>query len=251
ILSAPVGVKAVFHNRNEGRILEEQHISVTWDPGGATGFTVELRDAKGDPVPQRLPISTIAPAADIWAVYLTDNASYRIAVQAKKGAGVVSDWAVVPITLTILPAPSGLTATNHAASILATWQPASGQVTYEVQVLSHRYGAGAGPPLKPQPLIIYSGASATIDARSLTVGEHYDVQVRARMTGVIGSWSAPLAFQRVGPPDGLTIKGLTVTKAASTLIARWNEAPEATGYTLQVLDERGIEVPELWKALRG
>jgi len=250
ILSAPAGVKAVFHNRNEGRILEEQHISVTWDQGGATGFTVELRDDKGDAVRQLLPISTIAPAADIWAVLLTNNASYRVALQARKGAGVVSDWAEVPITLTILPVPSGLTATDQAASILATWQPASGQVSYEVQVLSHRGAAGAGPPLEPQPFVIYSGASATIDARSLTAGQLYGVQVRARTTSVIGSWSAPLAFQRVGPPDGLTIKGLAVTRMANTLIARWNEAPAATGYTLQVL-EYGFEVPEVRKALRG
>jgi hypothetical protein len=139
-----------------------------------------------------------------------------------------SDWSA-PLTVHILPSPNGLQLSVRPNVIAAQWQAVTGAGGYEAQALD-----ATGHTLPAQPLIQYDAVTAHFDSSALQNGAIYQLQVRALDLPNRGLWSAPAsatASVHLAAPAGLTLH-----LGSDAVVARWQEVPGASAYTVLVLD---------------
>jgi hypothetical protein len=208
-------------------------LSVAWQAvAGATGYAARVLDQNGQPLTPQPDIRIDGTTATISGAGIVDGAQLKVAVKGTALGAVGTFAAPVPVTVTILPAPSALQLLYHVRTrkLNATWQAVPRASAYTAEVLDQ-----AGQLLSPQPPVVYDGAGAEIDLAGLPDAT-YGVKVQAKAPGTESAWSptSNVTLVELAAPANLAL-----TFAADAIAATWSQVPNATGYEAQVLDSAG------------
>ena len=208
-LSTPTGVTAS---------ATATGITLSWTAAtGATRYEVKRSGAT--------PSTTTTGTSHTFSS-LTADTSYTLTLRAL-GTGSDQSFWVNKTVRTLLPTPTGLSATATATGLTLTWSAVSGATSYEVK----RGANGA-------TTTVSSGTSHQFTG--LTANTPYTLYVRAKNSGGASSWTPPLAARTtVAPPPQPT--GLSVSSTHNSLTLSWRSASRAASYDVRLRHNGTVE----------
>lgn len=130
-------------------------------------------------------------------------------------------------------APAGLTATAGDASVVLTWNTASGALKYNIY-----YGTTSGVT-KSTGTVVSVGAAPTYTVTGLTNGTMYYFVVTAANQGGESAISAEVSAKPVSPVP-LAPSGLTATAGSGQVALAWTASSGATSYNVYYGTATGV-----------
>ncbi|MHA6530505.1 fibronectin type III domain-containing protein [Paenibacillus sp. BAC0078] len=202
--SAPVTMKTLLVTPAPTTVSTSNQVTVSWAAiAGATGYEIEV---DGTVVDNGTELSYTHSG-------LTPSTSHTYKVRALS-ADNASAWSVAVSKFTTPVAVGAVTVTPTATSLAATWTAVTGATGYDVEI----NGAVAG-----------SVATTSFSKTGLVANTGYTVRVRAKNTGGVGEYSAPVTMKTL-----LVTPAPTTVSTSNQVTVSWAAIAGATGYEIEV-----------------
>ena len=223
-------------------------VAPAFDGGSAvTAYVVEYREISSDPWSA---IEVDAPANTVRVTGLVNGHSYELRVLARNAAGTSLPSRTVTAEPLALPsAPANVAMTGYRDRVLVEWDPPvdGGEGDGEGDIVGYdvEYRTSSTPFILAGPwLDVPVTGTRTVTITGLTLGDSYDVRVRARNNSAadsgegpgVGPWSVTVSG---GPsteptePRALVLRSLDNRMDVSWQAPRYDGESAITGYDVQ------------------